>query len=344
MKIESINIRNYKSLVDIKINKPNPFTVFAGPNASGKSNIFEALEFLSFVENRIEPNRIFSVFGSFNDLINKNIFQKNSNSKIGFQIFMVDTVENLFEFAIQFDAKGRVPLNWENSISLNNDQMTEKIAKVDRQLLNDHFINSIQMIFINNYFINRQKYQDNQKLDFYASNLEKVLKRLLKEKDEKDEIIEWLQLFIPEFENIEVSTNELSGDDSLLIYEKHTKKPFPKNLLSDGTFNILALLTAVYQSDKPQFLCIEEPENGLNPQVIKELVGFFREACEEKGHYIWLTTHSQTLVSELQPEEVIIVDKKNGETKIKQFKNLNLHGLKMDEAWLSNVLDGGLPW
>ena len=98
------------------------------------------------------------------------------------------------------------------------------------------------------------------------------------------------------------------------------------------------------QSEEPQFLLIEEPENGLNPKIVKELVGFFREKCQEKGHYIWLTSHSPSIVSELTQEELIIVDKINGETKIKQFQNIDLHGMKLDEAWLSNVFDGGLPW
>lgn len=130
-----------------------------------------------------------------------------------------------------------------------------------------------------------------------------------------------------------------------MIYQKHYERPFNKELISDGTYNIIALLTAVYQSDEPQFLYIEEPENGLHPKAIKQLVNFFRDACEEKGHYIWLNTHSQTLVSVLEPKEIILVDKVNGETQIKQFdKDFNLHGFVMDEAWLTNALGGGLPW
>jgi len=129
-----------------------------------------------------------------------------------------------------------------------------------------------------------------------------------------------------------------------LIYQKHYERPFNKELISDGTYNIIALLTAIYQSDEPQFLCIEEPENGLNPYVIRKLVDFFRNACAEKGHYIWLNTHSQTLVECLQPEEVIVVDKINGETQIKQIKGMNLHGLDMAEVWLSGALGGGTPW
>jgi AAA15 family ATPase/GTPase len=45
LKIKSLHIKNFKSIVDLTINEPNPFTVFVGPNGGGKSNIFEALEF-----------------------------------------------------------------------------------------------------------------------------------------------------------------------------------------------------------------------------------------------------------------------------------------------------------
>ena len=161
----------------------------------------------------------------------------------------------------------------------------------------------------------------------------------------KFELIDWLQIFVPEFEKIEIHTSTLSGKSELAVFEKTLNQPLTKNLISDGTYNILSLLTAIFQSDKPQFLCIEEPENGLHPYVIRELVKFFRQQCEEKGHYIWLNTHSQTLVDELQPHEIILVDKKDGATQIKQFsKDKNLHGLKMDFAWLSNSLGGGVPW
>ncbi|MBC7921596.1 MAG: AAA family ATPase [Ferruginibacter sp.] len=187
-------------------------------------------------------------------------------------------------------------------------------------------------------------FKDDSRLALDASNLEKVLKRILKDAEKREEMTEWLQLLVPGFERIEVHSDTISGTDTFLIYEKGANQPFTKSLISDGTYNILALLTAVYQSDEPQFLCIEEPENGLNPKVIRELVGLFRSQCEEKGHYIWLNTHSQTLVAALQPKEIILVDKVNGATQVKQLHDTDLHGLRMDEAWLTNALGGGLPW
>ena len=188
-----------------------------------------------------------------------------------------------------------------------------------------------------------RNYEDDQKLSLSCRNLESVLKRILKNENIREDIIEWLQLLVPGFENIEIQSSELSGTDSLLIYEKGFTKPFTKNLLSDGTYNILSILAAVFQSDKPQFLCIEEPENGLNPKVIKELVNLFRDKTGE-GHFIWLNTHSQTLVSQLKEEEIIIVDKIEGETRVKQIEKGKSYGLKLDEAWLTNVLGGGNPW
>ena len=91
-------------------------------------------------------------------------------------------------------------------------------------------------------------------------------------------------------------------------------------------------------------MCIEEPENGLTPYVIEQFVELFRNACQEKGHYIGLNTHSPTLVRHLRADELIVVDKKQGATQIKQFKGKDYFGLRMDEAWLTNALGGGLPW
>jgi predicted ATPase len=74
------------------------------------------------------------------------------------------------------------------------------------------------------------------------------------------------------------------------------------------------------------------------------LVATIRLICKEKGHYIWLNTHSQTLISELTTDEIIIVEKKDGLTQVKQIQDLDLRGLKMDEALFTNYIGGGMPW
>lgn len=345
MNIQSIQIKNYKSLVDFKLVSPNAFSVFVGPNAAGKSNIFEALELFA-LSNVMEPWEAARMFGKREDLVYKNSQNDDSGAK---KILFVASMSNItpslglmilahtdeetsgtsghFEIAYSDDMKGR---------------SSNKNADFGENSDYKHFFN-FSRIFAGNAKLVKRNIQDDKQLSIDASNLEKVLKRLLQNENIKSEIIEWLQLLIPGFDNIEIISEPLSGSDNLLIYEKGINKPFTKNLLSDGTHNILAILAAVYQSDKPQFLCIEEPENGLNPKVIRELVNLFREKCKE-GHFIWLNTHSQSLVSELTTDEIILVDKKDGETVVKQIQGMDLHGLKMDEALLTNALGGGIPW
>ncbi|MCP1380895.1 AAA family ATPase [Runella salmonicolor] len=328
MKLQKLHIKNFKSIVDLEIVEPNPFTVFVGPNGSGKSNIFEALEFWSFHLLSPYVKEMVPLFRGAESIINR--LKGDLETELRIDLINFPNTINKVGFDIQNGHHKFRTLHLEG-IPIEETSLRE-------------FYKNYSRIFIKNKEVEKIELRDNTKLSLSASNLEKVLKRILQDEIKREEIKEWLDLFIPGFENIEIVSSELSGTDTLVMYEKGIKKPFTKDLLSDGTYNILALLTAVYQSDEPQFLCIEEPENGLHPKVIKELVHFFRDACQEKGHYIWLNTHSQTLVAQLQPEEIILVNKKQGETITKQLKNHNLHGLRMDEAWLTAALGGGLPW
>jgi predicted ATPase len=336
MAIEKIQINNFKSLVDLTIENPNPFTVFVGPNASGKSNIFEALEFFSFLKRFGFEETVSSFFDKGSIL---NYSNPNRSFKIQIKFSDINTYFSADKNFSNQKIKGfpRIKKYSPGVFSINIEWPVTEIP----------FFEEFSKLYIKNKEKVRMVNISDNRLSADAGNLEKVLKRLLMEPFVKEEFIELVSFLIPELENIEVISSDLSGSLSLQLFEKHSKKPFSRSLISDGTFNIIALLTSVYQSYyegsfQRQFLCIEEPENGIHPEAIKELVYFFREQCENNGHYIWLTTHSQSLVSVLKPEEIIVVDKIKGETKIKQFQGEEFYSLKMDDAWLSNVLGGGL--
>jgi predicted ATPase len=334
VKIKNIHIDNFKSLIDFRLIEPNPFSVFVGANGVGKSNIFEALEFLNYTYS-FKKSKLNDFFGGYENFINFNGYKKHltieiksehNNFSFYREPYEVDTKSKIVA------AGGPIPIKdfWlENSPLIDEyEQIAENFSRI--------FITTKEEKKIN--------LRSDGKLNFDCDNLELVLSRILSDKNISTEIKEWIGLFRPGFENIEIISDKLSESKNIQFYEKGYTKPFGKKLISDGTFNILCLLTAVYQSDKPQFLCIEEPENGLNPYVIKELVTFFREQCKEKGHYIWLNTHSQTLVNHLLPEEIIVVNKEAGVTKAKQFIGKDMHGMAMDTAWLTNFFGGGVPW
>ena len=341
MKLQKLHIKNYKSIVDLEIVEPNPFTVFAGPNGAGKSNIFEALEFFSYV------NSTYSSRGSnINGISQKFIYMMFNGSKL--LPFTEKDKDSFIELEIFVDFL-------RSSILFNGNNSNEASASFSDGTFSDHntdhniesgprniIFKNFSRLFIGKQVLERiaAKSLSNESLTISAKNLEEVLNRLLDTETKRENIKEYLEALVPGFENIQIRPSDLK----LLIYEKGIEEPFTEDLISDGTYNILCLLTALFQSDEPQFLCIEEPENGLNPYVVQEFVNLCRLMCEEKGHYIWLNTHSQTLVRALREEELILVDKKNGATQIKQFDKGEFHGLKADEAWLTNSLGAGIPW
>lgn len=353
MCIKKIYIQNYKSLVDFELDNPPPFCAFVGPNASGKSNIFEALEFINYAhrfsfeapsffngkESILSYNkkRINTFLGlrdlSFRiDFENEltlhfdAIFEQSNNrfSSIG----TISTPQNESNVFGSFDFKNKFEVKLkENGVRVNLEMFLENFSRI--------FVGATKLIRIN---------QPSSKLLPDASNLSQIIGQIFQDENKKEDFIDWVRILIPEFKNIEVKKSNIDGSYEFFVYEESSNKPFPKHLISDGTYNILALLAAVYQSSEPQFLCIEEPENGLHPEAIELLVDFFRSKCEEEGHHIWLNTHSPTLVRCMKLDEVVLVNKVNGETKARIETRLNDINIKTDDAWLSNALGGGVSW
>ena len=344
MKIKRLYINNFKSLVNFELIEPNPFSVFVGPNAAGKSNIFEAMDFLKHLV--LYDYSAPDLFGGPNKFFNQKIGLDNLDGTLNLKIETDDIeikIEKELEINLENEKLKVGGINMGLVSHTVEDSCKKYLKKVGKG--NRNFSSIFTRLFIGKQNLVKIKTNGNERLNIDGSNLANVLWRILQNEIVQEEITDWLQLLIPGTEKVEVVKSELSGDYFLRVFEKHLDKPIGKDLFSDGTYNILAILTAVYQSEEPQFLCIEEPENGLNPYVIKALVEFMRNMCKEKGHCIWLNTHSSVLVREVKNEEIILVDKKEGITQIKQIgPNFKKYDLRMDDAWLTNSLGGGLPW
>ena len=77
----------------------------------------------------------------------------------------------------------------------------------------------------------------------------------------------------------------------------------PASLASGGTLVTLAFLTIAELGGG--LLLIEEPENGLHPGRLKEVVEMLRRVCQSRpGAQVILTTHSPFLLDYAEPREV----------------------------------------
>lgn len=80
--------------------------------------------------------------------------------------------------------------------------------------------------------------------------------------------------------------------------------------MSEGMLYYLAF-AALQHLSPVAVLCVEEPENGLHPARIKEVVGMLRR-ISEGGTQVILATHSPLVLNELDPTEVTVVTRPKG--------------------------------
>src|SRR5579859_2854819 len=96
------------------------------------------------------------------------------------------------------------------------------------------------------------------------------------------------------------------GEQFIIFVETSDGRTFSSRILSDGTLRLLALATIKNDLQFQGTLCLEEPENGVHPQRLKNLARLLRrmatdfhdpEEKDEPLRQILITTHSSTFIS-----------------------------------------------
>jgi predicted ATPase len=92
-----------------------------------------------------------------------------------------------------------------------------------------------------------------------------------------------------------------------------------------------------------KLLCIEEPENQLYPHLLGILAEEFREYSFSGGQ-VFISTHSPDFVNAIELEELFIIKKQNGVSKITAVSNdeniasLYREGDKLGVLWQEGLL------
>ena len=109
-------------------------------------------------------------------------------------------------------------------------------------------------------------------------------------------------------------------------YESNETQVIPLELISDGALKWYVLVTVMVISTRP--IVIDEPENFLNPGLHSIFVTYLREQLDFKEIFGLMTSHSQSLVDSIEPEELIFVRFKDGHTsasRVIDIENLKDH-------------------
>ncbi len=162
--------------------------------------------------------------------------------------------------------------------------------------------------------------------------------------DTWDEILEVCKTAYPDFTKITVRAEGGDGKVILRWWEKPHQTGVSANLLSDGTLKLLCLTALLKSPIPPRLICIDEPELGLHPDWI-ELVAEMMQSAAARTQLI-VATHSPQIVARLDPEQVIVTEKENGETSLKRLERRELekwlNEFNLSDLWLAGHF-GGRP-
>ncbi|MGW5878708.1 AAA family ATPase [Nocardiopsis terrae] len=184
---------------------------------------------------------------------------------------------------------------------------------------------------------------DNVTLHPDASNLAAVLMRLREsEPTVYRRIIRDIQGVAPFFRDFVL----LEQNENLRLRwkQKNSDSVFPASALSDGTLRFICLATLLNMPESPGLIVLDEPELGLHPYAIVQLAETLRAAS--LSSQIVIATQSVTLVDEFEPEEIIVVERRDGASTFHK-PDLDRLGIWLDEyslgeLWQKNLL-GGRP-
>jgi predicted ATPase len=186
---------------------------------------------------------------------------------------------------------------------------------------------------------------DNQALHPDAGNLAAILFRLRQsDRTRYERIVGTVSQAAPFFRDF-VLEPELARDRLRLRWRQEGSDTiFPADALSDGTLRFICLTVLLNQPELPGLVILDEPELGLHPFAIRQLVEMLRAASYDSQ--VVLATQSVTLMNQFELDDLIVVERRKGTSVFERRDPEPLSNWLTDyslgELWEKNIL-GGRP-
>lgn len=333
--IKSVRFENYKVLRDAVL-PLSPLTLIVGPNGSGKSTALQAIS-------------------GFRPPISQSLVQVGS---VGFVPRPGSKVSVSIEWATPHDGY-QTFIEWRDTqppMSLNAGPHG---GALDGELLQALAaeLNGIRLFALDAHYIGAAvDLRPSDQLESNGYRLAGVLDILHSQEPDR-----WVALnaelarWIPEFDQILLETPG-QGQKAVVLRTKQGRHRIPAANLSQGTLLALALLTLGHIPNPPTVLCLEEPDRGLHPRLLRDvydaLVRLSSPDSEQQGRrpvQVVATTHSPYFLDLFRdhPEDVVIAEK---DGLFARFQRLTdrpdvqeiIGSAPLGEVWYTGVL-GGVP-
>ena len=380
--LHSIRLKNLLSYgsegVELEL---EPLNVLIGPNASGKSNLIDAMEILAAAPRSLPA--AFREGSGTTDWLWKG---KRQGSWAEIEV----NLEGSLIYHLKFKVAGAKPwvkeefLRDEESFYFRRDAMKALLPSPDKAELSDDGKSDVTLkIHLQDSLLSQIQDSQNHPLSTYVgesfgaisffrgwpfgrsnllrnpqeanlpndfllgdgSNLGLVLNDLQNRKVTKRLLLEKLRLLYDGVED--VTTRTQGGTIQIFFHEEGLDAPVPASRLSDGTLQYLCLLVILLHPKPPSLICLEEPELGLHPDVIPKVTDLLLDAVQRTQ--LIVTTHSETLVSRFSevPESVVVCERDDRGTHLRRLEpeklKVWLDDYSLGDLWAKGEI-GGNRW
>ena len=362
MKLKSISIGGYKTIRQLRF-EPRSLNVLIGLNAAGKSNFISFFRFLNWMltppgqlqlyvrENGgasgflyYGPERTREVTGHLE------LDTDVGKNEYAFRLFHVSGDAFAFAEEKYRFSRGSATAHWIdlqpgaleaglNAKAEGGDPTARAINGMIRGCVVHQFHNTSR----NSRIKQTWNIDDNYYLKEDGANLGPFLLRLREnEPAEYQRIVETVRLVFPLFADFVL--NPVGRSVLLQWRERGQDVVFSSYQASDGLLRFFALAALLLQPDStmPDVLLIDEPELGLHPHALEVLAGLLQKASVESQ--VIVSTQSAPLLSQFDPQDVVTVDRKDGESVFRRLDETELSAWLQDytlgELWQKNYIEG----
>lgn len=360
--INHIHIDGYKSIKTASFSLDS-INVLIGSNGVGKSNFISFFKMVNNIyEERLENYSIrkgaetLLHFGSKNTKDIRGRLEFDNTNAYGFTLQPTESNSLIIadetgyfnsEKGSQFTYQGAwFPKN----ISRNSKESKIRITKNNINSYINDYLSSFKIYHFHDTgdsspLRTPADLNDNIALREDGANLAAFL-YFLQEKHEKHfRRIEYIVKSVaPYFERFQLQPDRLNEQRINLEWTEinHTDILFNASHFSDGTLRFIALATLLMQPNLPEVILIDEPELGLHPVAINTLAGLIKKASAKTQ--IIISTQSVNLVGNFEPENIITVDRVEGQSVFNRLEREKLEGWLSDftlgDLWLKNIIKG----
>lgn len=357
MRIRRLLLQNWRNFLRVEVDlRDRVFLV--GPNASGKSNLLDALRFLRDI---VDPRGLQQAVSVRHGVSRLRSLHARRYSDVVLDVTLdLDGVTWRYRLAFNQDNLRR-PVVKEEKVWREDGQLLDRPDGEDRadpaRLAQTHLeqVNANRAFREIAAFFGQLRYphivpqiirdpehyaRRDEGHDPYGSNFLEELARMQKEQRRTFEsrlrrINEALRVAVPQLRELKLERDE-SGRPHLKGLYEHWRPDAgwqSEDQFSDGTLRLFGLLWSVLDGVGP--LLLEEPELSLHEAVVAHLPAMMWKATRKSRRQLFVSTHSAALLSDrsIAAEEVLLLRPTREDTSVT---------VAADKAEIRALLEGGL--